>query len=129
MSSINPTSTSLDTSHLVLPAGVKLDTPEQKQLYASALEFERYFVQQMLKPMEDAGSMLGGKDEGGDSAMGTGGMSGYKDMAQDQMTQSILDGGGLGMASTLYQQMADQLGLQTKAAPALKPTDAKGAAS
>ena len=112
MSSINSTASSLGTEPLNPPAGIKLETPEQEQMYRASLEFERFFVQQLLKPMEDAGSVLG-DEEGG----GTGATGGYKDMAQDQLTQAVLDGGGLGLASTLYGQMAEAAGI---ASPAVK---------
>lgn len=74
-------------------------------MYRVSLEFERYFVQQLLKPMQSAGSMFGGEDGGSQST------SGYQDMAQDQLTQSVLDGGGLGLAATLYGQMAEAAGI------------------
>lgn len=106
MSSVNPTSTSLGTEPLTPPPGVALDTPEQEQLFRASLEFERFFVQQLLKPMESAGSLLGDEEGGGTSSM-----SGYADMAQDQLTQAVLDGGGLGLSALLYGQMADALGV------------------
>ena len=112
MTSVNPTSTTLGTEPITPPPGVKLDTPEQEQMYRASLEFERVFVQQMLKPMEDAGKMF--SDEEG----GSGSTSGYNDMAQDQLTQAVLDGGGLGLAATLYGQMAEAAGLTTPAAKA-----------
>jgi len=108
MSSINPTSTTLGTEPITPPPGVKFDTPEQEQMYRASLEFERFFVQQMLKPMEDAGKMLG-DDEGSSST------AGYNDMAKDQLTQAVLDGGGLGIAATLYSQMAEAAGIATTA--------------
>ena len=104
MPSIDPTSGLLGTEPLDPPPGLKLDTPEQKQLYGLTLEFERSFVQQLMKPMEDAGKMFS-DDEG------TGSTSGYNDMAKDQMTQAVLDGGGLGIAATLYSQMAEAAGI------------------
>ena len=110
MTSVNPTSTTLGTGPITPPAGVKLETPEQEQMYRAALEFERFFVQQLLKPMEGASSMLGGDEEGG-----TGATAGYNDMAQDQLTQAVLDGGGLGFASTIYGQLAEAAGLTTPA--------------
>ena len=119
MSGLNPTSTSLDPVNI--PTNLGITTDEQKQVYKSALEFERFFVQQMLKPMENAGSMLGGSDdEGGAGAAGT---SGYKDMAQDQLTQAVLDGGGLGIAATLYTQMAEAAGVIAKDATPAKGGD------
>lgn len=112
MTSVNPTSTTLGTEPITPPPGVKLETPEQEQMYRASLEFERVFVQQMLKPMENAGKMLG--DEEGSSST-----SGYNDMAKDQLTQAVLDGGGLGLAATLYGQMAEAAGLNAVTAPAI----------
>ena len=117
MSSVNPTSTTLGTEPITPPPGVKLDTPEQEQMYRASLEFERFFVQQMLKPMEGAGSLLGEEEAG------TGATGGYKDMAQDQLTQAVLDGGGLGLAATLYGQMAEAAGIA--AAPVKVPATPK----
>lgn len=116
MSSLNSSSSSLDTSKIVFPTDLGIKTPEQKQVYASALEFERYFVQQLLKPMQDAGKMLGDDDSSGsgDGASSSAGMSGYSDMAQDQMTQAVLDGGGLGIASSMYRQIATAAGVATE---------------
>jgi Rod binding domain-containing protein len=105
MTSIDPTRT-LGSEPITPPAGVKLETPEQEQLYRATLEFERFFVQQLLKPMQSAGKLLGGEE-------GTGSTAGYSDMAQDQLTQAVLDGGGLGMASTLYGQLAEATGIAT----------------
>ena len=103
MTPVDPTST-LGTEPLTPPPGVKLETTDQQNLYRASLEFERVFVQQLLKPMKDAGSMF-------DDGEGTGSTSGYEDMAQDQLTQAVLDGGGLGIASTIYTQMADAAGI------------------
>ena len=123
MTSINPSSSGLGAEPLTPPAGIKLDTPEKEQVYRASLEFERFFVQQLLKPMESAGSMLG-EEEGG-----TGSTSGYGDMAQDQMTQAVLSGGGLGLAATLYGQMAEQAGLDISTpAPAAADDATDGAA-
>jgi Rod binding domain-containing protein len=135
MSSLNPSTSTLDTSRIVFPTELHIKTPEQKQVYASAQEFERYFVQQMLKPMQDAGKMLGGGDDssgGSDEASGDAGMSGYSDMAQDQMTQAVLDGGGLGIASSMYTQMAQAAGISTddgSSTAAAATKDAAGSAA
>ena len=105
MTSIDPTST-LGSEPITPPAGVKLETPEQEQLYRATLEFERFFVQQMLKPMQSAGKLLGDEE-------GTGSTSGFQDIAQDQLTQAVLDGGGLGLAASLYGQLADAASVAT----------------
>lgn len=105
MTSVNPTSTSLGSEPITPPPGVKLDTAEKEQMYRASLEFERFFVQQMLKPMEKASEMFA------DGEGGSGSTSGYNDMAQDQLTKAVLDGGGLGLAATLYGQMSEAAGL------------------
>lgn len=117
MTSLNPSSGSIDTSKVVYPTELGISTPEQKQVYSSALEFERFFVQQLLKPMDKAGQLMGDDEQ----SSGDSGLSGYSDMAKDQMTQAVLDGGGLGLASTIYGQMAEVAGIGTKPG-ASKPT-------
>lgn len=107
MTSFNATP-GIGSGQLNPPPGIRLDTPEQQEMYRAALEFERVFVQQMLKPMEQA-SKLFDDDEGNSSAS----VQGYSDMAQDQLTQSVLDGGGLGLASMLYGDMAAAAGILT----------------
>ncbi|MCW2961814.1 MAG: hypothetical protein JWM25_288 [Thermoleophilia bacterium] len=118
MTSFNPTTSSSlgATKPITLPTGERVETKEQHEVYQSALEFERFFVQQLLKPMEKSGSLLGEDEEGG------AGMSGYQDMVQDQLTQAVLDGGGLGMAATMYGQLANAAGIATK--PAATAPDA-----
>lgn len=122
MTSVNPTASPLGTEPLNPPAGIKLETPEQEQVYRASLEFERFFVQQLLKPMEAAGSVLGEDEEGG----GTGATGGYKDMAHDQLTQAVLDGGGLGLAATLYGQMAEAAGIAQAPTRPAAPAAAAG---
>lgn len=112
MSAVNPAA-SLGNAPITPPPGVSLETPEQEQLYRAALEFERFFVQNMLKGMQGSDALGGGGGDKEDQGAGTAGLSGYRDMAQDSMTQAVLDGGGLGLAATLYGQMADQLGIAT----------------
>ena len=119
MSAVNPTS-SLGTAPITPPPGVSLETPEQEQLYRAALEFERFFVQNMLKGMQGSDA-IGGE---GEEQAGSAGLSGYRDMAQDSMTQAVLDGGGLGLAATLYGQMAEQMGIEQE-----NSTDATGDAA
>lgn len=120
MSPIDPTST-LGSEPITPPPGVKLETPEQEQMYRATLEFERFFVQQLLKPMQGAGQMLGGEDGGSSSTQG------YQDLAQDQLTQAVLDGGGLGLAATLYGQLAEATGIA--AAKPSTTTDGDGGAA
>lgn len=104
---IDSTSILGPSGDVVAPPGLKVETPEQKDLFKAALEFERFFLQHMMKQMDSATKAMGETGEGGgDVAAST-----YRDMANDQLVQSMLDGGGLGLASTLYGQLAEQAGI------------------
>ena len=110
MAALNPTTSSiLGSQDLVIPAGLKVETPEQRELYRASLEFERFFVQSMVKQADASTSALGSGEE--DGGLGGAGTSAYKDMTNDQLVQSMLDGGGLGIASAIYTQMAEAAGL------------------
>jgi Rod binding domain-containing protein len=122
MSAVNPTS-SLGSEPITPPPGVKFENADQENLYRAALEFERFFVQNMLKDVQSTAALGGGED----GAAGSAGLDGYRDMAKDQMTQAVLDGGGLGLASTLYGQMADQFGIATDASKDAAGDDAAAA--
>jgi flagellar protein FlgJ len=111
MPSINPTD-SLGTGELHAPPGIELRTQDQKDLFRASQEFERFFLQHMMKQMQTATKSIGGEEDSDSST------SAYGDMANDQLVQSMLDGGGLGMASVLYQQMAEAAGIDTKPAKA-----------
>lgn len=102
MPSIDPTA-QFGSEPITPPPGIRLDTPEQEQTYRVALEFERFFVQQLTKDMQASSSMSGEEQEGS--------LAGYRDLAQDQLTQAVLDGGGLGLAGVLYGQLAEQAGI------------------
>jgi len=105
---IDPTSV-LGNNDIKPPPGLKVDTPDQKNLYRASMEFERFFLQNMMKSMNAATKAISADD--GKETEGTAGSSNYQDMAQDQMVQSMLDGGGIGLAATLYQQMGEQSGI------------------
>jgi Rod binding domain-containing protein len=112
MPGVNPTDV-LGTGELNPPPGVELRTQEQKDLYRASMEFERFFLQHMVKQMNAATKAM--QTEGSESSGST---SAYQDMAQDSMVQGMLDGGGLGIAATLYEQMADASGILDDGKPA-----------
>ena len=107
MPGINPTEI-LGTGELKPPPGIELRTQEQKDLYRASLEFERFFLQHMVKQMNAATEAL---KSGKDDEASSGSTSAYSDMAQDSMVQGMLDGGGLGIATSLYEQMAEASGI------------------
>jgi Rod binding domain-containing protein len=85
-----------------LPAGVKAPTtPQQQALYDSCKQFEAVFVRQIV-----SGWMKSAR--GDDAASGAEGI--YQDMADEQMTKSLVEGGTFGLAGTMYGQLASTLG-------------------
>ena len=85
-----------------LPAGVKAPTTAQQQaLYDSCKQFEAVFVRQIV-----SGWMKSAR--GDDAASGAEGI--YQDMADEQMTKSLVEGGTFGLAGTMYGQLASTLG-------------------
>lgn len=111
---VDPTSV-LGSGEFVAPPGLKVETQEQRELYRAALEFERFFLQHMMKQADAATKALGSEEAGGAGDVST---STYRDMANDQLVQSMLDSGGLGMASSLYTQLAEAGGLTVPGAGA-----------
>ena len=56
--------------------------------------------------MKNASKAIGGDETSSDAGTST-----YNDMAQDQMVQAVLDGGGLGLAAVMYQQIGENTGV------------------
>ncbi len=85
-----------------LPAGVKApSTEQQRALYESCKQFEAVFVRQIV-----SGWMKSAR--GDDAAQGAEGI--YQDMADEQMTKNLVEGGTFGLAGTMYGQLAMTLG-------------------
>ena len=104
----------LGTVDLNIPAGVDATTPREKELYRASAEFERFFVSYMMKQMNSATDAL--KDVGSDDenpAVSGSTPDAYKDMINDQMTEAVLSGGGLGIASIIYNQMSGKNSIPT----------------
>ena len=84
-----------------LPAGVSAPrSTDEKALYDACKGFEAVFVRQLV-----SGWLKGAR---GDDAA-TGGQAIYQDMADEQMTKSLVDGGTFGLAGTLYGQLVPTL--------------------
>ena len=110
----------LGTGEIKIPSGINATTPEQKQMYRAALEFERFFVSHLMKQMDAGTKALAAGSGEEDNAASIGA---YQDMVRDQMTQSVLDGGGLGLASIIYNQVSG-VGSSTYVPPAATPAPA-----
>lgn len=95
----------LGTGEIRIPPGVDAKTPEQRELYRAAAEFERFFVDYLMKQMDAATKSIASGDDD-DAAIGSGSPQAYNDMVRDQMTQAVIGGGGLGIAAMVYQQIS-----------------------
>ena len=88
-----------------LPVGIKApSTVEEKALYTACKSFEAVFVRQIV-----GGWMKGARGDGA----AQGGQAIYQDMADEQMTSSLVEGGTFGLAGAVYAQLVGSLGKVT----------------
>ena len=88
----------------LLPADVRKGSDEDKQRYAAALGFERTLVNELAKVMaETAKPITDGTDQPQDAAS-----SMYLEMLPEQLSDSIAQNGGLGLARSLYDSMKER---------------------
>ena len=81
-----------------LPPGVAAPTTAaDRAVYRQALDLEGVFTQHLVDAMMQSAS----PDDDDQSA----GAGIYKEMANQQVNTALLNGGGLGLAGTLYSQM------------------------
>jgi Rod binding domain-containing protein len=100
MTSLPPIDASL------LPADVRNGTQEQKTQYQAALEFERQLVEQLTKSLADTStSDDAGSDDDSDGTTSSAALDTYKQMLPGVMADSIMQGGGLGLARTIAQNL------------------------
>ncbi|MEA2468075.1 MAG: hypothetical protein QOJ57_2201 [Thermoleophilaceae bacterium] len=97
-----------------LPPGVTAPkTASERALWEQSKQFEAVFVRQLVSQMLDAA-----RGESSDPANGA-----YQTMADEQMTQGLVDSGSFGLAGSLYgflrtQASAVPLGDGAKGTPA-----------
>ena len=86
-----------------LPASVRNGSDEQKQTYKAALGFERVLLGQLMQSMTDTTQATGGDDDASSDAA----TNMYKQMLPDQLTDSLIAGGGTGLAENLYRALQE----------------------
>jgi flagellar protein FlgJ len=79
-------------------------------LPAVAKQFESIFTQMMLKSMRDASSAMG------DDIMGSQAVSSYRDMFDHQLSVTLSQGKGIGIADMLMRQLGGSQGIKSDAA-------------
>jgi Rod binding domain-containing protein len=86
-----------------LPREVRDGTPDQQKAYRAALSFERVLVNQLLQSLGDDAMGMGsggGEDEDGGSS---GAPAAYKQMLPNTLADSLTQGGGIGLAQSIYK--------------------------
>ena len=100
----------------LMPAEVRNGSAKDKQTYAAALSFEKTLMNQMAQAMtataQPDDSNSDPSDDGGDDSTSTldqqdASTQMYMQMLPDQLTDGLMQGGGLGIAKTFYDSMKD----------------------
>jgi Rod binding domain-containing protein len=89
----------------LLPADVRDGTKQDKQSYQAALGFERMLLGELTKAMADTAKPAEGDDgsEGKDAASQM-----YLQMLPDQLADSMISNGGMGLARDLYSSVKER---------------------
>ncbi|MEA2403817.1 MAG: hypothetical protein QOE08_464 [Thermoleophilaceae bacterium] len=89
----------------LLPADVRNGSAEDKKAYSAALGFERSLLQQLTKSMSDTTKTDDASDDSEDSvdSSDSAATQTYKDMLPDQLADSLIASGGIGLAENLYR--------------------------
>jgi Rod binding domain-containing protein len=87
----------------LLPAEVRKGSSEDRKTYAAALGFERALVNELAKAMSDTAKPADGEDAGPQDAAS----SMYLEMLPDQLSDAVLQGGGLGLARDFYESLKE----------------------
>jgi Rod binding domain-containing protein len=88
-----------------IPAEVRNGSKQDKQSYQAALGFERMLIGELTKAMADTAKPADGGDgaEPKDAAS-----SMYMQMLPDQLADSMIAGGGLGLAQGFYESVKER---------------------
>jgi Rod binding domain-containing protein len=81
----------------LLPADVRNGTPEDRKRYEAALGFERMLVSQLTQQLADTAKPAGDEESGATSA--------YRNMLPGAMADAVVQGGGLGLARTIAENL------------------------
>jgi Rod binding domain-containing protein len=114
--SVDPLSSLPVVPDTALPADVRTGSDKDKQTYQAALGFERQLLTQLTQAMV---STTQNGDDSSDSSDSTGDDSdagfgssdavtqAYNQMLPDQLADSLISGGGTGLAENLYRALRE----------------------
>jgi Rod binding domain-containing protein len=86
----------------LLPADIRAASPADRKQYSAALGFERTLINELTKAMAETAK------PSDDSQPQDAATSLYMDMLPDQLADSVIEAGGLGLARTLYDGMQER---------------------
>lgn len=108
-----------------LPPEVREGTAQDRELYATALGFERMLVEELTRQMTDSLAALDGgdgEDDHDDGGLSLSSASLLTDQLPSTLADAIASGGGLGLALDLWRALRPETSasqpLQSGAAPA-----------
>jgi Rod binding domain-containing protein len=85
-----------------LPADIRNGSVDDKKTYAAALGFERELLGQLMQSMTDTAQPQGDDSEPTDAASTM-----YQQMLPGQLADSLVAGGGTGLADNLYRALRE----------------------
>jgi Rod binding domain-containing protein len=89
----------------LLPAEVRNGSAKDKKAYQAALGFERVLLGELTKALADTAKPADGDD---DDQPHDAASSMYREMLPDQLADSIVAGGGIGLAQSLYRSIKER---------------------
>ena len=108
--SVDPLSLLPVVPDTALPVDVRTGSDKDKQTYQAALGFERQLLTQLTQAMVST-TQNGDDSTGDDSDAGLGSSDAvtqaYNQMLPDQLADSLISGGGTGLAENLYRALRE----------------------
>ena len=99
---VDPLSSLPVVPETALPSDVRTGSTTDKQTYQAALGFERQLLTQLTQSMVDT------TQNGDDSDSSDAVTQAYNQMLPDQLADSLISGGGTGLAENLYRALRQE---------------------
>jgi Rod binding domain-containing protein len=87
----------------LLPADVRKGSSTDRKTYAAALDFERSLVTELTKVMAETAKPADDDDQQQQDPAA----SMYQQQMPDQLASAVMQGGGIGLARSLYDSMKE----------------------
>jgi Rod binding domain-containing protein len=111
VTAIDPLSSLPVVPDTALPADVRQGSDKDKQTYQAALGFERQLLTQLTQSMVDTTQQGQDSSDSSDDSTDDGSdavTQAYNQMLPDQLADSLISGGGTGLAENLYRALRQE---------------------